>query len=412
MNLNNQSSLLSRITSIPTPILSVVWTIQAWGLILITLTSFFPKFFHYQEYCFFSLLVLAVGATWWEGKSIWVRSPIDLPLLLFVGWVLFTIPFAIDLEYSFGEWRKLAAQVLVFYWTLKVLSTQENSTITNKILGAVIIGITIVSMFALIDFVLRDGSLFDRTVRAVAPFSGYQELSTYTVMAIPFLIVFLAFTRTCWQRVVSIGAVGLALLAQVFSYTRAGWLGMLAQAIGYGVFTRRRGVMLLLLAGFTVSCLGLFVVYQMDYHRDTFDPWTLNTRLAVWELGIHEMFKHPVVGLGYENNTFQPIIRGVQVEDSRMHLHNTFLMIGVGSGLPALLLLIWVLVEALRSLFTQALKVSDSMSVAIMIGTAIMIVGFAVRNFFDYMFAGSLAYLFWIFLAFGIIHCTKKNKVV
>jgi hypothetical protein len=48
--------------------------------------------------------------------------------------------------------------------------------------------------------------------------------------------------------------------------------------------------------------------------------------------------------------------------------------------------------------------VSDSGTYAVMIATAIMIIGFAVRNLFDYMFAGSLAYLFWILTANGLAH--------
>ena len=45
---------------------------------------------------------------------------------------------------------------------------------------------------------------------------------------------------------------------------------------------------------------------------------------------------------------------------------------------------------------------SDRVVYALTIGVAIMVIGFAVRNLFDYMFAGSLAYLFWILLAAGM----------
>jgi len=36
------------------------------------------------------------------------------------------------------------------------------------------------------------------------------------------------------------------------------------------------------------------------------------------------------------------------------------------------------------------------------VAVAVVTVGFATRNLFDYMFAGSLGYLFWIIMAVGL----------
>ena len=58
--------------------------------------------------------------------------------------------------------------------------------------------------------------------------------------------------------------------------------------------------------------------------------------------------------------------------------------------------------SAIRGLLTEAEKTPDRDASVLLIGTAIMVVGFAVRNFFDYMFAGSLAVLFWILIAIGL----------
>ena len=95
-----------------------------------------------------------------------------------------------------------------------------------------------------------------------------------------------------------------------------------------------------------------------------------------------------------------------------MGLHNTFFIVAVGSGLPALVLLIWVLVKLCHELIQGAAKESDFSLVAFMVATAIMIVGFAVRNLFDYMFAGSLAYLFWILVATALASHTGERRGV
>ena len=90
------------------------WKLQAYGLVGITFSCFFPRLIHFQEYAFFFLLAVALCLAWVERINPWIRTPIDLPLLGFVGWVLCTVPFATDPAYSFSEWRKLVAQVLVF----------------------------------------------------------------------------------------------------------------------------------------------------------------------------------------------------------------------------------------------------------------------------------------------------------
>lgn len=106
-----------------------IWKLQQVGLILLTLLSFHPGLFHIQENLFFTLLAVALGASWVEGRPVWIRTPIDLPLLLFVSWVLLTVPFATDPAYSFSEWRKLSAQVLVFYWAVLVLQREPALTV-------------------------------------------------------------------------------------------------------------------------------------------------------------------------------------------------------------------------------------------------------------------------------------------
>ena len=388
----------------------MLWTLQSWGLAILTFLSFFPQLFHIEEYIFFTLLVLALGMTWVEGSAIWIRTPIDLPLLLLIGWILLSIPFAIDPAYSFGEWRKLVASVLVFYWVLLILQSKENNKIYILLLGTVVMGIVVQCSYALIEFAVQGGSWKHRHIRATAPVSGFQELTTYMVMAIPLLIVAIVFARRWWERLFSYGAVTLALFAQVFTYTRAGWLGMLAQGIGFGFMTKRPSIRIALFIGLAGACLSLFFLFQMGYHQDLFHPWTLNTRLAIWELGFQEMLKQPIFGLGFGISNFEPWVKELPPSGSRMHLHNTFLMVGVGSGWPALFLFVWVLVEAVRTLLSQASKMTDPLLRWIMVGIALMVLGFIVRNFFDYMFKGSLAYLFFILLAVGLANCIKSSK--
>ena len=388
----------------------VIWKAQAGSLILLTFLSFFPRLFHREEYLFFALLVIALGTAWQDGKPIWVRTSIDLPLLLFVGWVLLTIPFATDPAYSFAEWRKLVAQVLVFYWALFVLRVQPNGIVTKGVLAALVIGTAVLCAHALVDFVAQGGSWKDRNVRASAPSSDYQWLSTYLVIAIPLLAVVLVSLRAWWQRLAGVAILGLALLTQIFSYTRAGWLGLIAQGVTFGLCTARRWLIVWLVGSCLVVGVGLLSVSQMGYQRSTVDPWTLNARLTVWKAGIAEMLNHPLVGIGYGNYSFSVLVRGTPDGDIVIGLHNTFLMVGVGAGIPALATLVWLLAAVVNDCFQKFKTSRDELERLLAIGVILMVVGFSVRNLFNYMFAGSLAYLFWILVATGLSKDTAVQQ--
>ena len=84
-------------------------------------------------------------------------------------------------------------------------------------------------------------------------------------------------------------------------------------------------------------------------------------------------------------------------------MHNTFLMVTLGSGIPALLSFTWLFVALLRRLIPIPWTVGrDRATGVITAGIGLAVIGFAVRNLFDYMFMGSLAHLFWLLAAVGI----------
>ena len=398
-----------------------MWTIQGGGLFLLTVSSFFPALFHIEEIIFFILLGLAILAGWLEEKKLRVRTPIDLPFLLLLAWILLTIPFSLNPEYSFVEWRKLVAQCLVFYWAVYVIREisqrqlgertggtatwwkciKSLSTPQNVFLG-VLLGTLLLSVFALIDFFERGGNWQDRTIRAGAPGSDYNWLSTYLVLSLPIVFYCGVASRFLWGKIFSYSTLVLALFAHAASYTRAGWLASVVQLFSWGLVTQRRFLLMSVLLGIILVPLAIFGLAQKGYQTDTLHSWTLETRIQVWKLGLDQIISHPLVGIGYGNNNFQPVLVDSPMGDKPMHLHNTLLMMGVGSGIPGLVLFLWVFIRLGREFFPIVNRShwTDLETIKIFLG--IVMVGFFCRNLFDYMFAGSLAYLFWILMACGL----------
>ena len=115
-------------------------------------------------------------------------------------------------------------------------------------------------------------------------------------------------------------------------------------------------------------------------------------------LGAEQLIRHPFVGIGYGNNNFQPVLIDSPMGDKPMHLHNTLLMMGVGSGVPGFVFFVWVFIRLGREFFSRANRSHRTDVETLKLCLGIVMVGFFCRNLFDYMFAGSLAYLFWILM--------------
>ncbi len=358
---------------------------------------------------------------WLEGKDLRVRTPIDLPLISLLVWILLTIPFSLNPEYSFGEWRKFVAQCLVFYWAVAVIREvsqrqqseairfpfawleciRGNTHLPNVFLG-VVIGTVLLASFALFDFIERGGNWQDRHIRAIAPGSDYNWLSTYLVLVMPIVVYCGITARSLRGKLLLGGALVLALCAQVASYTRAGWLSSVAQLVSWSLVARQRVFVICFILGIILVSGILIGMGQSGYQTDTLDMWTAETRIHVWKLGVEQIISHPLVGIGYGKNNFQPVLVDSPMGDSPMHLHNTFLMMGVGSGIPAFIFFVWTFICLGREFFsiTNRRHWTDSETLRLCLG--IVLVGFLCRNLFDYMFAGSLAYLFWILMAYGL----------
>lgn len=386
--------------------------LQTYGLAGIAFAGFFPSLYHVQEYAFVLLFVVALSVAWAEKINPYVRTHLDVPLIAFVGWVLLTVPFAIDPAYSFSEWRKLVAHLLVFYWAMFVLRVHGEAEPIPKVLLAVVLGSLALSIFALQDFLIRGGSWKDRQVRAAAPSSDYNWLTTYLVLVIPLLIGWLLTQSSRAARALATLSLVGSVLAQIAAYTRAGWVAHFTQALGFVLIVRRQRVVMWLLVGGILAGSALMALSSVGYQQETTDPWTFSARVKTWQLGFQQVLEHPILGIGFGNDTFSKVyVAEIEADKSKgptekvlSALHNTFAMVLMGSGMPALILFIWIIVRAMRELL-EGVRVSalfQSRSMVLRTAIALAVIGFVVRNVFDYMFAGSLASLFWIFLAIGL----------
>ncbi len=397
------------------------WALQSAGLVLVGFASLFPPLYHLQEYVFLVLMAATVLMSLGQKTALWIRTPVDLPLGCFLLWVLCTVPFATDVSYSFAEWRKFLTHALVFYWALLVLHRSGRESLPKYVLVAIAVGGTLLAGYALVDFFAAGGTWRDRLIRARAIGSDYNWLSTYMVIAIPVLGGLWIISYAPWVRVTQVLALVLTGLAQIFSYTRAGWVAHVVQGVVLTVVTGQRRLALAVLGVGTVAGLVLVLAFFAGFQGDTVNATTVDSRLTVWRIGLREILAHPVVGIGYGNDSFVKKYPEYSPQ-AQSHLpvpaqvlpamHSAFLMVSLGSGLPALVCFVWIFVALLWHLLSIRSAAGDSKAWSLLaVGIGIALVGFSVRNMFDYMFTGGLAHLFWLLAAVGVTIKTYNRNL-
>jgi len=76
-----------------------------------------------------------------------------------------------------------------------------------------------------------------------------------------------------------------------------------------------------------------------------------------------------------------------------------------------MMLYLWLVVQLIRCLIQEFYRAEDVTARAILLGTAVGVVGLVVRLMFDQMLVGTLAVQFWVVLAVAMLHFHHAREV-
>ncbi|MBE0448165.1 MAG: O-antigen ligase family protein [Actinobacteria bacterium] len=324
------------------------------------------------------LIVLAslIGCAWVikvarDGRLIWRRTPLDIPLaLLFmvvVGSTLFSInpgtsltgPSISDRHESFSVWVAyllIAAAASQFLVQRKVLLA---------FLKAVVLTATGISIYAIfqhfgIDYFQYDVSGLD-IIRPPGTLGQPTYLGTYLVLALPISYALTAVLAQKLQRLgyaLSAGVIGVAL---IFTYTRGAWLAAIIAVLFtmFYAFSRqsqhRVRLLGLALCVFLVVLLAALFSGSFDLVSERVSSalnltGSASERLVLWKSTLNLIRERPLLGWGVE--TFEDIFPLVETLAllkthgvvSADRPHNQALYISFSMGIIGFLAYLWFLV--------------------------------------------------------------------
>ena len=396
------------------------------GLLYIYILSLpFKHLLFIERNGFIILVVLLLLWCAVNRRHFFTRTPIDPPLLAFIAWVAFTIPFAAFPLYSFKEFAKLLQQGLIFYVVVYFFKDESRWA---RLMWVLVGTSLIVSGYGVLEFMRMVGILQSesRLLMLESVMSGEVWLSTYLVMVIPLCFALFLFEKRPYERIFSLSATVAATVCLLLTFSRAGFVALLSELSSFVWIVRRKTLIVasvligLLIGAVTAGVIhyGLFTVPGTDIPIRGGGTSSLVHRMDIWEYTLRRIAEHPLVGIGYGKDNFKLVygqlpeqVQGGHYSILSAGTHNTFLDLSLGVGLPGLALFVWLLQRIAVQALTRFRQSEDPITKAMTLGVGVSIIGLTVRLLFDHMLIGTLALQFWVLVAMAMVVYTEKPVV-
>ena len=334
------------------------------------------------------------------------------PALAFLLSATFAVFVSPDIREALGAWKAYFIEPFLFFVVcVSVVRTPEQ---IRRLLYALGFSALLISIFGIIQYITTIGlpaSWLGNSIeprRIVSVFDYPNALALYLA---PIIALFAGLllprqdSRPLLSRLFAVVVVATSLVAIFLTFSRGGWLGVLAGFVVIGVLSSyRKYVVGLLLA-------LVLIVVAVPSSRERVLPLlqgkdvSSDVRLVLWQGSWNIVKARPVLGAGLSGfRTYYAQYKLPQHIEILNYPHNIVLNFWLETTIFGLASFVWLLV-AWIVLITQTLR-SDSSRVfrALLIGLAAAIAAIVVHGFVDVPYLkNDLAVQFWLFVAFTVI---------
>jgi putative inorganic carbon (HCO3(-)) transporter len=342
--------------------------------------------------------MLTLGLLAWLAKMLFsgrwnlLRTPLNLPILLYVVTLLISVAFS---PFKLHSLLALKEEWLLLIFFLVVNNVEEEAKV-EKLLTVLISVATLVGIYSVwqhysgVDLyrnrmleprgeVFLSLGFFDHHLT----FGGY-----YMLVFLLASVILINSKRIGVIRILDFLAPVVLGLALVFSYARSAWVGAVAGFLAFG-FLKGRKFVLPLILGLIALCLLVYVIEPTSWERikeiDLSGDKPQSTRIRLWQTSINMIKDKPIWGIGLGN--FGKLFDRYKVAgtyDTTCHPHNDFLNVAVNSGLLGLLAYLSIWTVFLFSTIRLAVKnKKSSYSHSVQIGGIVAIIAFLFASLFQ-----------------------------
>ena len=290
----------------------------------------------------------------WMGKSIfmdrkrWPRSPLDLPILAYLGAQFLSFCFS---PYRFNSLKAFKGEWIVLFFFLLMNNLREER-VADRLLKVLVSVTSLISIYAIWQHFFGLDLYRHRLLQAkgnvfisTGLFGHHLTYGGYVMVILLFSLAFFLWGATKWRSLygVSILFSGLGLL---FSYARSSWFGLVGGVLSMALIKGKK-VLIPTLAGM-VFLGGLIILTQPTIRERITDAVDISnpssgTRIRLWQTSWRMVKDRPLLGVGLGN--FKRFFNQYKVTghyDSISHSHNDLLNVGVNAGLLGVLGFLWI----------------------------------------------------------------------
>lgn len=350
-----------------------------------------------------------------ERRILFVRTPLDFPILAFFLWGLVSLLTATDLRYSLNEIRKeMLTYFLVFYLVVNNIGEEEK---IKGLIKALALGVFTMSFYGIMEFLHRR----DITLTDVIKINSLTvDLGVYIVLTVPVIFAIYKFSEKIKEKFFLSIIILLSLGALYISHNRAAWIAFLTQAVLFTAIKKRwktllgMVIIIMILAAFSpFKNVLTHEVTVISPSGDIAKRETFQSRLVIWKEGVEKIKEHPITGIGYGRNSFKiafpdnPVMKG---DKGLWHTHNIFMETALEIGIPGLIIFLWLLYSLVKSLI-EGIKGNTDFGRTLSTFLIIALVGFMIRNQFDVIYVDDTAKMFWLLMGMGFTLVLKKRNI-
>lgn len=268
-----------------------------------------------------------------------IRTPLDIPFLLFIGARTLSIFTSVDISLSMRELRG----EIFFYISYFIVTNNLNNKDWNKeiitIFRLLILSAIIISFYSITNFFVYGID------RAEASAGGYYRLALFLAIVLGMTLGLSSRKDIFYHKVLWYVTFSIFMISLLLTKTRAAWISVGVSILIIGIYKEK---LLIFLTTAIVSITLLFSPSIQNRLVTLLTPLEKTTlRLTLWENASKIALDHPL--LGYGLNTFKSIFPDQDLVGGHLRTwHNNYIQLFIESGLMGLLSFLYLSIRIFK----------------------------------------------------------------
>lgn len=394
----------------------LVFVLAAYGIIDVVFRKLNATLGSVWDEMFLIVLVLMCLFKWTADRKDYrlKTSPVDMPLLMFIGVMLFCLIFnSHDFAVSVEGFRAIVQYMLWYFVVIQLIKGEDSAKAITAFFVVTVAALAVYGVYQYAVGVEMPAGWTDHNeaslrTRVFAIFTSPNVFGSLLTLAAPMSVSMMLISKSRAAKA-AFGVMTLFIAASLaFTFSRGAWIGFIVAVGVYVLVKDKRLIIPCVVAAVLIAVLVPSISGRIGYmlSPEYIESSLRGGRLVRWMTGLKIFADYPVLGIGLGqfggavamNNNISVIVDN-QVTEA-FYMDNYMLKTAVESGLVGftafMALMYSVFINGLRTVRTAATDVSKELATGILAGLCGVIVHNFVENIFEVPMMTSL---FWTFTA-------------